>query len=144
MTSRNPNPAKRRLVDMSEALPRFEYSPPTCEHLDRRDWFVNVAEGHRLEVRTTSHHRNGLIVDFAIMQIHEAPQDIQIARIDCCHGVCHRHVFDQDGTDMMKSKVIERIPEKDSWQRVDALYSECNDKMFAEWAENYRRWEQSA
>lgn len=131
---------RRRLADMSEPVPEFVYAPPECEHVVDESYFIDLAPMHRMEIRTKIH--TGLYVDFAIMQIY-APlgEDIHVARIDCCHGTCHRHVFGGSGVELIDHAVIESIPERDCWETVDRLYGECYDRMLDEWPENFRRWE---
>ena len=69
------------------------YSPPGFEDLDERLILpIYEAGGHMLTHRLDI--CGGKIVDFAIM--HQFKTDgrvLDVARIDCCHGIIHRHVF---------------------------------------------------
>lgn len=131
--------SRRRLPDMSiEPAAAPEYRPPTggevCEYP------IYLGEGHELVVRQVIYRKK--IVDFAIMQFYgEGEERRQIARIDCCHGCIHRHVFNKKGDDILDRDVIkEIIVGQDEWATIDAAFEDCSDRMQREFMENYRRW----
>ena len=140
MTKAKGRARARGLVDMSEQVAEYQYVPPPAHECEPNHYVVPLADEQRLEVQ--SWVQRGLVVDFAIMQIVTDDQgvDIHIARIDCCHGTVHRHVFDARGEDTINGQVITVIPEKDSAKTVDSEYSLACDRMEAEWQENSRQW----
>lgn len=101
---------------------------------------LDLGEGHSLLVR--QHTYRGLIVDFAIMQLFSVDGDeFEIARIDCCWGTVHRHVFDRKGNDMMDHQEIKRIVSgPGAWETVNAEFEPCYERMMTEFMENHRRW----
>lgn len=130
---------KRGLVDMGTIPPDFSYDPPDRGDCDPDHWVIALTDGHRLEVQAWV--QRGKVVDFAIMQLAEVEgRDVHVARIDCCHGSVHRHVFDEDGNDLLDRQVIQVIPERHSAEVVDREYQLSLDKMLGEWRENVRQW----
>jgi len=131
--------SKRRLSDMSQPQAPFVYTPPPREECDSNDYVIPLTDDERLEVIT--YVQQGLIVDFAIMQIVDMHGvDAHVARIDCCHGTVHRHVYDSEGNDLAEGRVVQKIPEKDSARVVDSEFAKAYDKMLREWEANERRW----
>ena len=129
----------RRLPDMGiKPTPVPEYRPPAGG--DVWEYPIYLGEGHMLLVRQVIYR--GKVVDFAIMQFYGEDEDrSEIARIDCCHGCIHRHLFDKKGNDIMDRDVIaEIVVGQDEWATVDAAFEGCSDRMQSEFMENYRRW----
>ncbi len=85
----------------------------------------------------------GLFVDFAIQQlyIYEDGGETEVARIDCCHGIIHRHQFVKStGEDIYDRRPIATIPAADGWQVVHHGYDEAYEIMLSEFNENEKRW----
>lgn len=132
-------PRKRRLVDMATRPEEFCYQPPPREDCDPDHWVFPISEDQRLEVQSWVFR--GKVVDFAIMQVlADKGEDVHIARIDCCHGRVHRHVFAANGDDLVEGQVIQVISDRNSAEMVDREFGLALDKMQGEWRENARQW----
>lgn len=120
------------------------YIPPPDGECDALPPFFIYPTGsdndpHRLVVRMKLYR--GLIVDFSINQttlIEQRWRDV--ARIDCCGGVIHRHQYDIHGNDLIGHKLIEKIPSEGGWEVVNKGYLTAYDVMHDEWENNLRRW----
>lgn len=124
---------------MSTAIESFTYEPPPRIDCDPGHYVFPLSEDQRLEVQAWI--QRGQVVDFAIMQVNEVNgHDIHVARIDCCHGRVHRHVYDSAGNDLIDGQVIQVIPESNPAEVVDREYQLALDKMEGEWRENARAW----
>lgn len=125
---------------MSERLKDEEYKPPAAHICEETTYPIFLDEHHELVVAQSVY--KGKVVWFAIMQYYtEGSVRTEIARIDCCHGYVHRHVFGSDGEDLNDGRVIEHIPVGDgSWAFVDTMFAECYERMVNEYLENFRRW----
>lgn len=131
--------SKHGLADMATYPEPWRYERP--QGGDETEFPVELDGGHRFVHRFYVYR--ALIVDFAITHLYEHAGEVAtIARIDCCHGEVHRHVFDRRGGELSRS-VIQVIPERDPWKTIDELYLQCDDQMHAAWLEHYRSWERS-
>ena len=131
----------QRLVDMSpppETQP--VYTPPPVEACRVVEYPIDLGDGQEFVVRQNIY--KGLIVDFAIVQLHDEARasDGVIARIDTCHGSAHRHRFNRQGGQSIDPKVIEIIPVSEGWKVVNDLFAVCWDRMMRECGENLRVW----
>lgn len=135
--NRKSNKAPR---DMTILETEPEYRPPEGGACDIVEYPIDIGDGHRLLVHQKIYR--GMVVDFAIMQFYDSGGDShEIARIDCCHGMVHRHVFDRTGEDLMGRQEIKRIHVgKDEWATVDAEFGPCLERLLKEFEENHRRW----
>nr|WP_231716035.1 type II secretion system F family protein [Arthrobacter zhangbolii] len=127
-------------VDMSIKVEDQEYRPPDVSSCDVVEYPFDLGDGHSLFVTQRIYRKK--IVDFAIMQLFtEGDKQHEIARIDCCHGVVHRHVFDRQGNDLVDRQILRKIEvSQNPWDTVDSEFGICNDRMSTEYMENYRRW----
>lgn len=132
----------RRKLPHHDLTPDPEvYVPPPFELLDARlELPIHDEGGHLLTYRQDIYR--GKIVNFAIM--HQFTTDtrvLDVARIDCCHGVIHRHVFNRRQDDVVDRQPIHTIiVDGTEWDTVDAWFEPCANKMDREWESNVRRW----
>lgn len=130
---------EQRLADMS--TPAQHYKPPPIPPAVQLNLPIELTETDELRVRQVMYKEK--IVDFAIMQIcYDGEECNEIARIDCCHSMIHRHQFTRDGNDLYDHLEIKAIPADggDRWNIVHAGYYDALGLMQEEWAENLRRW----
>lgn len=130
---------ERRLVDMA-TIPK-DYKPPPVPPAVELNFKAEITETDELRIRQVVYTEK--IVDFAIMQLHwEGQCHHQVARIDCCHSMIHRHQFTRDGHDLYDRLQIKAIPADGGtrWNIVDAGYHEVLALMYDEWEDNLRRW----
>jgi hypothetical protein len=130
----------KKPVNMSPTPQPALYRPPD-EHLcEVVNYPVFLGDGHSLHVHQRL-YRN-FIVWFAIMQRFENAAGIHdVARIDCCHGMLHRHVFDRQGVDLMDQQPIATLYSgSESWATVDSHFTPMYDRMLSEYMANHRRW----
>ncbi|NUP32009.1 MAG: hypothetical protein HOU01_09865 [Streptomycetaceae bacterium] len=99
-----------------------------------------LANGELLVIRTKEFR--GKIVDFALTQATSVgPAWMNIARIDCCWGTVHRHLFDKNGEVLVDHEPICDIPAAPlGYDVVDFRFSEAWEFMHNEWELNLRRW----
>lgn len=86
----------------------------------------------------------GMVVDFCFRVVVVDSDDVEteVERVDCCHGVVHRHYFDSEGVDLGRRLELRRLFDQDGvWQQVDAICSEQNDYYFDNYHDIVRRWE---
>lgn len=130
---------QRKLPDLAiKPVEPPEYKPP----VGAQEWSYTQDYGDGHGVLVVQHIYRNLVVDFAIMQTYDdGTTTHNIARIDCCHGSVHRHVFAKDGTDLVDRDIIRPIiVGREEWNTVDEEFEPCLDKMEREFLENYRRW----
>ncbi|CAN3980453.1 hypothetical protein [Kitasatospora purpeofusca] len=135
----NSGKRRSRLVDMV-TIPK-QYKPPACPPAVEMNFPLELTETDHLHVRQVLYRDR--VVDFAIMQLTwEDGTRHEVARIDCCHSVIHRHQFAKDGRDLDGHLEIKVIPPDggDRWNIVHAGYFEALSVMQEEWADNLRRW----
>lgn len=116
------------------------YEPPGVPPAEETTYPIELSEDDRLVVRLRTYRKR--IVDFAVMQETLVSGDWeQLARIDCCGGTVHRHLFTAEGVILLDHDLICHIPygEK-SWEVVDSSYGGALDEMDARWEDNLRRW----
>ena len=135
------NSGKRRgrVTDMA-TVPK-QYKPPACPPAVEMNFPIEITETDELRIRQLIYREK--IVDFAIMQlVREDGLRSEVARIDCCHSMIHRHQFTKDGKDLYDHLEIKAIPADggDRWNVVHAGYFDALAVMQEEWAENLRRW----
>lgn len=131
--------ADSRLADMT-TVPK-QYKPPGVPPAIERNYTLDITDTDMLKVREVVYRK--FIVDFAIMQLTWQAEDWQhVARIDCCHGMIHRHQFDQQGNNLDGHAEIKVIPGEDDsrWEIVQDGYWAALGTMQEEWEENLRRW----
>ncbi|GAA3854788.1 DUF7718 family protein [Streptomyces sedi] len=130
----------RKLANMGVAPKPPLYSPPTVPPADEVDYAMDLDGENKLYVRLRTYR--GRIVDFAIMQrtlLYERWEEI--ARIDCCGGTIHRHLFSRDGEILLDHDLIRDIPHGEgSWAVVDDGYLPALDELQERWESNLRRW----
>ena len=117
------------------------YKPPDCPPAIEMNIPMEITDTDELRIRRRIYREK--IVDFAVMQLAwEGSERFEIARIDCHHGMIHRHQFTRDGTELGGRLEIKAIPADggDRWGIVHAGYFECLSAMQAEWEDNLRRW----
>lgn len=136
-----PGRSRRKLPQHDLTPEPVIYVPPDFEDLDERlELPIYDADGHMLTYRQDIYR--GKIVDFAIM--HQFKTDgrvLDVARIDCCHGVIHRHVFNVKQEDLVDHQPIHNIVvDGFEWETVDSWFLICAEKMEKEWEHNVRRW----
>lgn len=136
----------RRLPDLGVYPEEDRYRPPSCPPAEEFPFPAELAPGHLMYYRPRIYR--GKVVDFALQQMtltDEAvpPGDgdnwVQVARIDCCRAMVHRHQYNQAGVDIFDHRPIRSIP-KEGWDIVNQAYEESIDVMLAEWIENVERW----
>lgn len=132
----------RRKLPHHDLTPEAEiYVPPCYSDLDDRlELPIYDESGHVLTHRIDIYR--GKIVDFAIMhQFKTDTRVLDVARIDCCHGVIHRHVFNRRQEDLVDQQPIHKIiVDGSEWETVDKWFEPCANKMDNEWESNVRRW----
>jgi hypothetical protein len=129
---------KGRLADMASKPEPAEYRPPPTSAGDVLEWPIILSPTDVLLVRQHVYRKK--TVDFAFMQLHHDGEQHEVARIDCCHGVVHRHQFNRDGVDVMDRRPIQVIPPASGHDTVNALFDVCYGRMMEEYEENLRRW----
>jgi len=135
----NSNKRRSRVADMT-VVPK-QYKPPSSPPAVEMNFPIELTDTDELRVRRLMYREK--VVDFAIMQIvWEDGERAEVARIDCCHSMIHRHQFTKDGRDLYDHLEIKSIPADggDRWNIVHAGYFEALAAMQAEWADNLRRW----
>jgi hypothetical protein len=97
-------------------------------------------EGQQLTIRMKTHW--GKIVDFAISQSTLVGSKwVNVARIDCCWGTIHRHLYDKAGEPLEDHVPICDIPLGEAgYDVVNARYDDCLAEMETTWEDNLRRW----
>lgn len=141
--SNNSGKSSKGVVDMSAELAVETYKPPPVGSCQVREYPIEVTTEDRLMIRM--HKYRGKVVDFAIQQMRWDDEQgwREVARIDCCGGMIHRHQFNQAGVDVWDHRKIVDIPTKDPWDVVDAGFTEARNVMFNEFEENVKRWQQT-
>lgn len=129
----------RRLADMGIYPKPETYRPP--KGATERTYEIPLpADGERLTIRHQEYR--GKTVDFAITQ--ETPAKRRwsnVARIDCCGGTIHEHLFDKAGNKLKDHLLICEIPLGEAgWEVVNAKYPEAYEMMEKNWEDNLRRW----
>jgi hypothetical protein len=135
----NKGTRRSRLADMA-TVPK-QYKPPPSPPAIEMNSPMEITDTDTLKIRRVMYHEK--IVDFAIMQFTLEGDDWhQVARIDCCHSMIHRHQFTRDGRDLYDHLEIKAIPADggDRWNVVHAGYFDAYAIMFEEWEDNVRRW----
>lgn len=138
-----PRAADRRLVDMSERVDEEVYEPPPRHACEIVEFPFDLDERLRLTINQWIYR--GRIVRFAVMlhrKVAGAP-DLEVSRIDTCHGAVHRHRFTRAHGEDGDPVIIRVIPvDGSSWEVVDSEYQPAFDSL-ADNAEEYlRRWDQ--
>lgn len=131
----------RRLADMSQHPPSFEYCPPRGG--EQHEYPIQLDEHHELRVRM--HLYQGMVVDFAFVQRYTGEEfPVEVARVDCCHGEVHVHQFGRLGGQIDRT-VLHTISREEPWKTVDEWFYSCNEAWCVpeEWERRYRRWETS-
>lgn len=139
--------AAKQAVDMSTPEENHWYWPPEPEETVTTEFDLSYEhEGSWLVVRQdiVGH----LIVDFAIMQLHnpfgryaEDGNTCEVARIDTSHGSCHWHYMDRDGNWARWGRIpIKALYDTTTHYEVNSLYPECYERMLDGWEENLERW----
>ena len=136
----NRNRKRRNLADMTADPGDSPYEPPSVPPAEEATWDIMIAPGEELRVRSRTLH--GRIVDFAIMQMTELGWGpwVEIARIDCCHGTVHRHLFTREGGVLKDHQPICMLPSDTSPDVIENAFDVAMDEFLAEWEENLRRW----
>jgi hypothetical protein len=128
----------RRLVDMTITPPRDRCQVPRAA-FSRTDK-LPLIDGELLVIRTAEFR--GKIVDFAITQATSVgARWVNVARIDCCWGTVHRHLFDKNGEPLVDHEPICDIPTApNGYEIVNQRYGEAWELMHNEWESSLRRW----
>lgn len=135
-------PKRGQLADMtSQPPPDPGYLLPNPDDCEDHTWPVGLAPYNELRARYML-WRERLIVDFAITQITLAEDGWRdVARVDCAHGVIHRHQFQHDSAQTVARIEYAKIPVDDSgWAFVDSWYYQALKMMQDDWQEALRRW----
>lgn len=135
------NSRRERLADMSiQPPPEPGYIPPGLDVATENVTPIDLGMDDQLVIR--QRYYRGKTVDFAIMQkIRIGQKWIDVARIDCCHSMIHRHQFNRQGVDVYDRRVIINIPaEEAGWDIVHAGYDDAYTAMLEEWDQNLERW----
>ncbi|MDO5618190.1 hypothetical protein [Kocuria sp.] len=135
----------RALPDLGlQPEPDLVYKPPGVPPAERTEYPVDLGEVF-LQVRIDTYR--GLTVDFAIMVYLGDPQGtnaIEMCRVDCCHGVVHRHDFRRDKSkespDYKILCEIDARPEMEPWNVVDAQFATQYEVLVDSYDEIRRRW----
>lgn len=121
--------------------PDPKYLLPDPEECEDKTWPVGLDPYNELRARFVLWQER-LIVDFAINQvtlIEDGWSDV--ARIDCFHGVIHRHQFQRGSTATIARVEFVKIPTDESgWAFVDSWYDQALKMMEDEWEQTLRRW----
>ncbi|MFC1418562.1 DUF7718 family protein [Streptacidiphilus cavernicola] len=118
-----------------------DYKPPPIPPAIETNFPIDLTDTDILKVRQVEYRK--WVVDFAIMQLTmEAGEWVHVARIDCCHGMIHRHQFAQNGRDLDGRLEIKAIPADDDnrWEIVQDGFYKAIGTMQEEWEDNLRRW----
>lgn len=130
---------ERELPDMGIYPERELYLPPKGAR-ERTHRIPLPFTGEQLTIRIQEYR--GRTVDFAITQ--ETPAKRRwtpVARIDCCWGTIHEHLFDRFGNKLKDHKLICDIPVGPAgWDVIHAKYPEAYKMMEDSWEDNLRRW----
>jgi len=128
----------RRIVDLGFYPEAELYRPP--RGAAERTHEIPLPAGERLTIRVQEYR--GKTVDFAITQQTPAKRRwSSVARIDCCGGTIHEHLFDRFGNKLKDHKWICDIPSGQAgWEVVHAKYPEAYEMMEKNWEDNLRRW----
>lgn len=115
------------------------YKPPPEAACDPLVYPFEITETDRILTRLWFY--KGKTVDFAICQHakHEG-QWMDVARIDCCGGIIHRHQYNQVGEDVYDHRPIQVIDRATAWNTLGPAADNAYDVMFNEWEANLRRW----
>ncbi|MFC8438018.1 hypothetical protein ACFUJT_07450 [Streptomyces griseoincarnatus] len=116
------------------------YEPPSVPPAEEATWDIMIAPGEELRVRSRT--LRGRMVDFAIMQMTELGWGpwVEVARIDCCHGTVHRHLFTREGGVLKDHQTIRTLSVDASPQVIEEAFDISMEEFLAEWEENIRRW----
>ena len=135
-------PKKGQLADMTiHPPPDPVYLLPDPNECVDETWPEGLDPYNELRARYVL-WESRLIVDFAITQVTLADDGWRkVARIDCAHGVIHRHQF-KAGSDVTVAR-IEYAPiptDEAGWVFVNDWYDQALKLMLDEWQESLRRW----
>ncbi len=136
-------PKRGQLVDMS-TIPDADpfYEPPARDECEECEYPWTLAADHQLRCRWWL-WQEAYKVDFAIVQVTRAGGKwCQVARIDCDHGVVHRHRLrrqNPDDTVGVRDELMP-IPYQRGWETVDKYYDDALKLMQDSWRENLRIW----
>ena len=144
----NPGRKRRNLVDMSSIPGSFEYVVSE-EAIEGLNYPVSLGGGNTLQVRTME--RGHKIVDFSLNQFVEpeyegnlSGENVDVARIDCCHSEVHRHQYYRNGRPQNRY-VIHDLKCEESHENaedvVDRCYTDCYLVMTDNWESHLERWE---
>lgn len=128
----------RRLADLTVRPPADHYRAPPDRLCFKDQYSLDLSE----EVTLTVVYKvfRGLIVHFVINHsVLANPKSINIARIDTCHGMIHRHQYDQAGVDLLDHQLIRVIP-AGRYDVVNEGFPDALAIMQNEWEANLRRW----
>lgn len=116
------------------------YEPPPVPPAEEAEWTILITSGEKLRVRVRTLH--GRTVDFAIMRMTELGWGpwVEIARIDCCHGTVHRHLFTREGGVLQDLRTIRVLPASIGPEVIEESFDIALDEFLAEWEEDLRRW----
>lgn len=118
------------------------YEAPPMHACDVLDVQFDVSDDLRI-VQNQWLYR-GRTVRFAVMLYwkgHGDP-DLEVSRIDTCHGAVHRHRFKRRTGELGKPDEIRVIPvDSDSWDVVDSEFAKAVDSMLGNAEEYLRKWE---
>ncbi len=127
-----------RLIDKTIFPDKETYAPP--KKAVEQVYTIPLIGGEQLTVRVQDYR--GKTVDFAITQATPANRRwSNVARIDCCWGTVHHHLFDKFGNVLKDHDLICEIPVGPAgWDVVNEQYPKAYDRMHNEWEDNLRRW----
>lgn len=130
---------ERGLVRLGLAAPPppEPWRHPPCGdcHTDRYELPLDDANTNVLKVREVWHGK--LLVDFAIT--HRTLEDgvwTTVARVDCCHGEFHRHLYGRGEKDLNRLSLRPILSPED----VGLAYDRATEFMYEDYREHLRRW----
>lgn len=118
--------AKRELNKASKAAaesldqPDGEYTPPNREDCHYKQWESSVDGLSTIRLQFNIWRQRGQIADFVInVQRLSSAGWVDVERFDCCHGHCHVHLSNAEGT-------VCSIRTLDDIEDVDKAFVESN------------------
>lgn len=114
------------------------WTPPPAEHCDPEETVKIPIDDCESLLVTRIRRCNGRIVDFAIMQIVGDDENaIEICRVDCCHGLLHRHGPPHALNDERQFHIIHELFTQED---VEDSFDEAYDYVFDHMIETERAW----
>lgn len=129
---------RRKLVDMGE-YPQEAYEPPPDDECGLVETHGDMTDTEA--IRSWQKIYQGKVVNFCIIQlVLEDDRWQEVAHIDCCHAMIHRHQLTRDGQNYHRGEIT-AIPAGEQGRNVvDEGFTQAYDVMLNEWEDNHWRW----